>query len=1215
MKLIGPLILLLCAWSVASHSRPKRNTGQVQSAPAPAPARAPAPKPLPVAPQKPAAPAPLQAPQLDVHKPVARPVHLVVKPSPVIPVYASGGKTVIKTNPSGHFQVVRQNVARQARGRLAIRGFGWVRQKGLHLPPWASKAIIILPLGARRSVVSRPGIVKTGSKIYHVVKVVQIQSAPKVEQLAQELLELVFQKRLINAQVGAKIIHAFGLKATGPFANQPKQVLQVNTMTVKGLIKARNRFVRGLHILLNRQAPQANKVKFLVKNLFQLVLDNELLRIPAAISFGSKFGVRIQVLARSQGISFVHKPGTVRFINVVQSVRGTSEQFAGFANYLARILIKRRILSADTARRLFATFSVPAEGKLVGAAKALTEEDAKSLQIHGRPLTRRRFSHDLRALAAKAKTKKAEENLQQAVRLLSRVVVGNGIRRIKQLEQFARKKFGIVVTMARQLPNYAEQPWLKSKKPQQPAPVHSLVYFHKVFHANSIPKDKASTYIRKLLELLVDGGVVSLKVARTLLATFDIKAPGKFAPTADVKPWTLETLNTFKVTGNHFAKGNFLNIFLQLLVNKEKVNVDQMTDILSRSLLELSLDNDIIDIRNATELAKATGVKVICRKTPASPPKPEEVSDKEASEENEEEEDEDTEKSVEGGVLISEDDIKQDRNRTTTEDPKAMEVHFEEVEAEDEDESDSDSDSDESKSGDSSESSESDERANTTASVPGRFIVTTKRPVTQAPNQKPDDDEDDDDDDDDDNVKPEKVLNSIVSVAKTTPEKRVAFILHILNLLVDKELIEKESAARIITTFGVDGGAKFPKTRKTVTEDSLDDLDVDGTEEAKEKFTTTFTQLLNIKPDQTDRLDVLVKILLEFAIDNRAIQQKDAEPLALTFGYRITVEVRKVKAELDHNLNLGQMAAFGTKYLSEVEIDESDQQNHLLFADNVLAGLVDNSLIDAATALNLLATFGYNGTSRFGDIKLGKKLEKANISSLNVLSGPDSKKRFLENLEKFVASGKPSQLSLIDLAMELVLDNAIWDIHAAAKLALQYGYSISIKVIKVSSQPLPGQVFLPADAKRSSEVTITGSFAEDLSPFFNQLAGKLATAGVLDTEVSNNIFATFGVSKASGKVIAAEKISKLEVKGDADAKARFLSSLNALVSKHAAKSESKGAKQEEAEYDLTELLKHYLELLLDNKGIPAQEAAQLAVSHGVSISIQETTIGSHQIKA
>jgi len=487
----------------------------------------------------------------------------------------------------------------------------------------------------------------------------------------------------------------------------------------------------------------------------------------------------------------------------------------------------------------------------------------------------------------------------------------------------------------------------------------------------------------------------------------------------------------------------------------------------------------------------------------------------------------------------------------------------------DEASSESSSDSDESKSGDSSSSEEG-----------GRTVKPGTKPAApKAP-------EDEDDDDEDDNVKPEKVVNSVVTFEKTSADKRVQFILHVLTLLCDKDLIEKEAVGNILTTFAIKSD-QFPKGAQ-ITEDNADDLEIDGTDEAKEKLHATVLQLINTK-DQPDRVDVLLKVLLEFAIDNKCVLKADIDQMAQSFGYKLTTEIRKVKAELEHNINLGQQASFGTKYLSEVEIEDCTQ-DHLPFADNILASVVDNSLIDAPTAVNLLATFGYTGASRFGEIKQGQKIDK--VANVQVVSDPDSKKKFTENLGKLLSAAKLRQVGLIDCVLELALDNALIDIHAAAKLAIQYGYSISIKVRKIVSQPA---VPAATGSKCRSDVTITGSFAEDLSPFLNQLAGELAAAKLLDATVSNSIFATFGITGAGGKKIPADEISKIEIKGDADAKARCLASLKSFSEKAATG----------GELDLTVLLKTYLELLLDNKAIAAQDAAQLAVSHGVSCSIQE----------
>lgn len=78
--------------------------------------------------------------------------------------------------------------------------------------------------------------------------------------------------------------------------------------------------------------------------------------------------------------------------------------------------------------------------------------------------------------------------------------------------------------------------------------------------------------------------------------------------------------------------------------------------------------------------------------------------------------------------------------------------------------------------------------------------------------------------------------------------------------------------------------------------------------------------------------------------------------------------------EVENQINLGQPGSYGTKYLSQVEIDDSNAEDNLPFADNLLTSLVDHKLIDKTFAINLLFTFGTalitasNTTSAYNNI-------------------------------------------------------------------------------------------------------------------------------------------------------------------------------------------------------------------------------------------------------
>lgn len=67
-------------------------------------------------------------------------------------------------------------------------------------------------------------------------------------------------------------------------------------------------------------------------------------------------GVRVHANARPTALNVVQKAGTTRFISTIRIVRGTQDQLSAFANRLLVILVRRRVLRIDAARRLIANF-------------------------------------------------------------------------------------------------------------------------------------------------------------------------------------------------------------------------------------------------------------------------------------------------------------------------------------------------------------------------------------------------------------------------------------------------------------------------------------------------------------------------------------------------------------------------------------------------------------------------------------------------------------------------------------------------------------------------------------------------------------------------------------------------------------------------------------------------------------------------------------------
>lgn len=83
----------------------------------------------------------------------------------------------------------------------------------------------------------------------------------------------------------------------------------------------------------------------------------------------------------------------------------------------------------------------------------------------------------------------------------------------------------------------------------------------------------------------------------------------------------------------------------------------------------------------------------------------------------------------------------------------------------------------------------------------------------------------------------------------------------------------------------LNGGPKFPQDKsKPINEENVDELHIEGTEQAKEKFITALIASINSKGAPDTDIDKLLIILLEFTVDNHAVQPTDLPNFATKFG-------------------------------------------------------------------------------------------------------------------------------------------------------------------------------------------------------------------------------------------------------------------------------------------------------------------------------------------
>jgi len=219
----------------------------------------------------------------------------------------------------------------------------------------------------------------------------------------------------------------------------------------------------------------------------------------------------------------------------------------------------------------------------------------------------------------------------------------------------------------------------------------------------------------------------------------------------------------------------------------------------------------------------------------------------------------------------------------------------------------------------------------------------------------------------------------------------------------------------------------------------------------------------------------------------------------------------------------------------------------------------------------------------------------------------DARKKFITYLTTLI--GKPKSATgygslLVKYFLELVLDNVLIEIQNAADLAVSYGYSVSIQITRIYTTTTTREVTGGGDGphmKFDSTVTISNEPTdEDFGGFISKALEVLVQAKIFETSAANNILFTFGVKGANtlaniagGQAISTGSIStSMKCGGDQLAAAKFIKLITPIL----------GQKTK-----LSSVAIYLLQLILDNVILELQDAAQLAVSFRIAVSIEGTS--------
>jgi len=434
--------------------------------------------------------------------------------------------------------------------------------------------------------------------------------------------------------------------------------------------------------------------------------------------------------------------------------------------------------------------------------------------------------------------------------------------------------------------------------------------------------------------------------------------------------------------------------------------------------------------------------------------------------------------------------------------------------------------------------------------------------------------------------------NKVTIIRIEEPDFWPSFINRLLQILVNKKIVDLPTANRILVTFNIPGVPGFPFNPSG--ERPLNENDViHGNPKPREKFFKNFITLWAQKPQHPEQ--PLAKILLELLIDNGAIDLQTATNLAVTYTIQIQIQSTPEKQEVvEPSLKPGPRPEKDKQIDSTVTIKQ-------VVGD--LKSLIKR-LVELAEKANIIPlSVGTNILTTFNVQPGGTPLNPSTVTRVTLGGIPEAAKKFIKHLTPLVAnpSSPDSQKFLVKILAELLIDNYVYDYTSIAALLQAYGVgsTIDVQFIIITVKPdggdpngpqlLPGKR-PPSGTEIHSTVSIT-QVTKDLKPLIKRLVELNVQANLIPQSVAANLLTTFNV-QPGGSPLSGPLVALIKLGGVPEASQKFIKGLTPLVQNPSSPNSQSG------------LVKILTELLIDNAVYDHNSLLNFLVALGVGAQIR-----------
>jgi len=131
---------------------------------------------------------------------------------------------------------------------------------------------------------------------------------------------------------------------------------------------------------------------------------------------------------------------------------------------------------------------------------------------------------------------------------------------------------------------------------------------------------------------------------------------------------------------------------------------------------------------------------------------------------------------------------------------------------------------------------------------------------------------------------------SDVTITQSTEDDPSTFANILLDMLVEKSILDAPTAEKILATFKVNGVERNPQNAQAFTKATIGTLAIKGDADASNKFIKRLTKLLDQPENQGSQL---IAHLLELVLDTDLVNANDGAQLASTNGYGVKIETTR----------------------------------------------------------------------------------------------------------------------------------------------------------------------------------------------------------------------------------------------------------------------------------------------------------------------------------